>query len=111
METFIVGTEVDGRHDSLCYNDSSVPLVNGNKIIRESEYQQYRCKVRAPVPPPPPNVIVVPVEPIMPTEKSDSGSSAGEFPPPPYPENMSLARTAFTTFQRNLDDHVYECAN
>ena len=110
MDNCVVGTDIGGRHDSLCYNDSSVPLVNGNKLIRESEYQQHRWKVRAPVPPPPPNVSV-PVETIMPTEKSDSGSSGGDLPPPPYPENMSLPRTTFSTFQRNVDDHVYECAN
>ena len=110
METCVVGTEVGGRNDSLCYNDSSVPLVNGNKLIRESDYQQYRWKVRPPVPPPPPTV-TVPVEPIMPTEKSDSGSSTGEFPPPPYPENSSMHTATFSTFQRHADDHVYECAN
>ena len=107
MNTCIVGTEGGGGHDSLCYNDSSVPLVNGNKLIRESDYQQYRWKVRPPVPPPPPDASI-PVGAIMPTEKSDSESS---LPPPPYPENMAVPKAAFSTRHRNVDDHVYECAN
>ncbi len=110
IEPCMIGTEAAGRNDSLCFNDSSVPLVSGNKLVRECDYQQYRWKVRPPVVPPAAGACV-PVEPIMPTDKSDSGSSNGDFPPPPYPDHLSGPRTGFSTFQRNVDEHVYECAN
>ena len=90
----------------MSLRDGSLPMVNSQGKAMESEYQQFRIKVKPPGYCHPADHMV---EPIRPTENSDTDSSGG-FPPPPYPENIMAARSGLKTYRHGgkMDDNIYE---
>ncbi len=117
MNPYTMAVEVEGSpHDTLCQHDSSIPLFNNHVKLKEADYQHYKYRQNQFITPlvgqsikqNQPLTPGMVVEPIKPTENSESGSS-GELIPPPYIDGITPVGHGLSTFrQGHLDDHVYE---